>query len=101
MYSRKYSSISIQRVSGNFLNAIGGIATAILQKTKGKFLVQLHVTKDEFEKDGNKHCVAYDGVSVRDNFQYATVMLVEESDRMTNSMQEKSLACSSKDRFLK
>jgi hypothetical protein len=100
-YARKEYNISLQRVTGNFLHAIGGIAMALLQRTKGNFLVQLHVTKDEFEKDGNKHCVAYDGVSVRDNFQYATVMLVEESDRMTNSMQEKSLACSSKDRFLK
>ena len=30
--------------------------------------------------DGDLHCVAYDGVSVRDNFQYAKVRLVEESD---------------------
>ena len=80
-YARKYYNISIQRVSGNFSNAIGGIAMALLQRTKGNFLVQLHVTKNEFDKDGDKHCVAYDGVSVRDNFQYANVKLVEESDR--------------------
>ncbi len=51
---------------------------------KGKkvfFLVQLHVTNIDHDKDGDKHCVAYDGVSVRDNFQYAKVKLVEESDR--------------------
>jgi len=80
-YARKYYNISIQRVSGNFLNAIGGTAMALLQRTKGNFLVQLHVTKNEFDKDGDKHCVAYDGVSVRDNFQYAKVKLIEDSDR--------------------
>jgi hypothetical protein len=80
-YARKYYNISIQRVSGNFSNAIGGVAMALLQKTKGNFLVQLHVTKEKYDKDGEKHCVAYDGVSVRDNFQYAKVKLVEERDR--------------------
>ncbi len=45
------------------------------------FLVQLVVTKNEFDKEGYKHCVAYDGVSVRDNFQYAKVKLIEDSDR--------------------
>ena len=53
---------------------------ALLQRTKGNFLVQLHVTKDEYDKDGDKHCVAYDDVSVRDNFHYTKVKLVEESD---------------------
>ncbi len=33
-YAKKYYNISIQRVSGNFSNAIGGIAMAILQKQK-------------------------------------------------------------------
>ncbi len=79
-YARKYYNISLLRVTGNFLSTIGGIAMA-LQRTKGNFLVQLHVTKNEFDKDGDKHCVAYDGVSVRDNFQYAKVKLVEDSDR--------------------
>jgi len=80
-YARKKYNISLQRVTGNFLHAIGGIAMALLQRTKGNFLVQLHVTNNDHDKDGDKHCVAYDGVSVRDNFQYAKVKLVEESDR--------------------
>ncbi len=75
-YAQKYYSILLQRVTGNFLNTFAGIAMALLQKTKGIFLVQLHVTKDEYDKDGDKHCVAYDGVSVRDNFQYAKVKLI-------------------------
>ena len=54
---------------------------ALLQRTKGIFLVQLHVTNNEYDKDRDKHCVVYDGVLVRDNFQYAKVKLVEESDR--------------------
>ncbi len=54
---------------------------ALLQRTKGNFLVQLHVTYNEYDKDGEKHCVAYDGVLVRDNFQYAKVKLIEDSDR--------------------
>ncbi len=53
----------------------------ISSKDKRYFLVQLHVTKDEYDKDGDKYCVVYDGVLVRDNFQYAKVKLVEESDR--------------------
>ncbi len=36
-YARKNYNISIQRVSGNFLNAIGGTAMAILQKAKVNF----------------------------------------------------------------
>jgi len=51
------------------------------KRQKGNFLVQLHVTKNDHDKDVDKHCVAYDGVSVRDNFQYAKVKLVEDSDR--------------------
>jgi hypothetical protein len=39
------------------------------------------VTKDEYDKDGDIHCVDYGGVSVRDNFQYAKVKLVDKSDR--------------------
>ncbi len=78
-YARKYYNISLQSVTGNFLSTIGGIAMAFL-KTKGNFLVQLHVSNNGNDKDGEKHCVAYDGVSVRDNFQYAKVTLVEESD---------------------
>ena len=55
-------------MTGNLSHAIGGIAMALLQKTKGNFLVQLHATKDEYDKEGDKHFVAYDGVPVRDNF---------------------------------
>ena len=56
---------------------------ALLQKTKGNFVVQLHIVKNGNDKDRDKHCVAYDGVSVRDNFQYAKVKLVKDSNRMT------------------
>jgi hypothetical protein len=80
-YARRYYNISLQTVTGNFLHAVGGIAMALLRKTKGNFLVQLHVTKNEYYKDEDRHGVAYDFVSVRDNIQYAKVKLVEESDR--------------------
>ncbi len=80
-YARKKYNISLQRVTGNFLHAIGGIAMALLQRIKGNFLVQLHVTNNDHDKDGDKHCVAYDGVLVGDNFQYAKVKLVEDSNR--------------------
>jgi hypothetical protein len=36
-YAKKYYNISLQRVTGNFLNTIGGIAMSLLQKTKGNF----------------------------------------------------------------
>ncbi len=80
-YARKKYNISLQRVTGNFLHAIGGIAMALLQRKKCIFLVQLHVTNNDHDKDRDKHCVAYDGVAVRDNFHYAKVKLVEDSDR--------------------
>ncbi len=67
-----------KRVTGNFLSTIRGIAMALL-RTKGNFLVQLNVRNNEYYKVGDKHCVASDGVSVKDNFQYAKVKLVEES----------------------
>ncbi len=44
-------------------------------------MIQLNVTNNGNDKDGDKHCVAHDGVSVRDNFQYAKVKLIEDSDR--------------------
>ena len=45
--------------------------------------------------------MAYDGVSVRDNFQYAKVKLVEESDRNDPLNAREVLALSSKDRLHK
>ena len=53
----------------------------ISSKDKGNFVVQLHITENGNNKDRDKHCVAYDGVSMRDNFQYAKVKLVEDRDR--------------------
>ena len=48
-------------------------------------MVQLHVTKNGNDKEGDKHCVAYYGDSARDrdNFQYAKVKLklVEDSEQ--------------------
>ncbi len=38
-YAQKHYNISLQRVTGNFLNTIGGIAMALLQSTEGNFLV--------------------------------------------------------------
>jgi len=67
-YSRKYYNISLQRVTGNFLNAIGGIAIALLQRKQGNFVVQLHITENGNDKDRDIHCVVYDGISVRNKF---------------------------------
>ena len=67
-YARKHYNISLQIVTGNFLHAVGGISMALIQRTKGNFLVQLHITKNDNDKDRDKHCVAYDGVLFRDSF---------------------------------
>ena len=57
----------------------GGLAFQLMQ-VSGSFVVQLRVT---YGKDDSPdlHCVAYDGLTIKDNYKYAKVKILEESDR--------------------
>ena len=52
-----------------------------LLKRSGSYVVQLRVTKDSSDKSPDMHCVAYDGLTIKDNHKYTKVKIIEESDR--------------------
>ena len=75
------NGFSLKCISKDFQTK-GGPAFHLLLRTKGSFLVQLRVTSGKDDpKPPDLHCVAYDGICVRDNNKYTKVKLLEESDR--------------------
>ena len=72
--------LTLQRVTSRFMSAKGGVALALLQAS-GYFVVQLRITAGKNDKDPDLHCVAYDGATVRDNYQWSKVKDLDEGDR--------------------
>ena len=72
--------LTLQRVTSRFMSAKGGVALALLQAS-GYFVVQLRITAGKDDKDPDLHCVAYDGATVRDNYQWSKVKDLDEGDR--------------------
>ena len=71
--------LKLDRVTKEFMGS-GGLAFQLLQRVAGSFVVQLRVT---YGKDDTPdfHCVAYDGMTIKDNNKYTKVKILEESDR--------------------
>ena len=58
----------------------GGPAFHILQ-TQGLFLVHLLVSYGSQDQEPDDHCVAYDGLTIRDNNMYKKVKELDDGDR--------------------
>ena len=71
--------LTLQRVTQRFM-VKGGPELALLKST-GLFVVQLAIALDKDDKKPDKHCVAYDGATVRDNYKYAKVKEIDSTDR--------------------
>ena len=60
----------------------GGLAYNLLN-VRGLFLVHLSVSYGPHDDDPDDHCVAYDGLTVRDNNRYKKVRQLDDGDRAT------------------
>jgi hypothetical protein len=60
----------------------GGLAYNLLN-ARGLFLVHLSISYGPHDDDPDDHCVAYDGLTVRDNNQYKKVKDLDDGDRAT------------------
>ena len=58
----------------------GGSELSLLS-TEGLFVVLLRVTHDKTDLAPDMHCVAYDGLTVRDNYRGDRVKVLDPSDR--------------------
>ena len=76
-YVHKFG-LELSRVTKDFMGS-GGLAFQLLQ-VSGSFVVQLRVTYGKNDSP-DLHCVAYDGLTIKDNYKYAKVKILEESDR--------------------
>ena len=77
-YVRRFD-LTLKRVTKRF-HKEGGIALALL-RASGQFVVQLRVTTGKDDTQPDLHCVAYDGVTLRDNYRGTKVKDLDESDR--------------------
>ena len=59
----------------------GGLAFQLLQRVAGSFVVQLRVTTGPSDPKPDLHCVAYDGLTIKDNHKYTKIKILEASDR--------------------
>ena len=75
----QHFGLSLQRVTPRF-KVKGGPELALLNAT-GFFVVQLTIAYNKDDKSPDKHCVAYDGLTVRDNYQYSKVKEIDSTDR--------------------
>ena len=82
-FLQKEAKWSLLRVSSEFQNVKGGAALAVLQPTNRLLIAQLAVTYDNSDKEPDLHCVAYDGVVVKDNWQHSKVKVIDDTDRAT------------------
>ena len=74
----------LEHVTPKFLIK-GGPEYHLLQ-TQGLFLVHLLVSYGPDDDDPDDHCVAYDGLTVRDNNQYKKVKELDDNDRSTTDL---------------
>eukprot|EP00966_Prymnesium_polylepis_P112218 2596097-Prymnesium_polylepis.1 len=73
--------LTLERVTKDYQKK-GGEAFHLLQSSE-KYVVQLCITTDKDDPTPDLHCVAYDGETVRDNYRYSKVKVLDASDRET------------------
>ena len=79
-YVRLTFNLRLRRVTAVFNSQKGGPEVAIL-RSAGFFIIQLRITYDKDDKQPDLHCVAYDGVEIKDNARTAKVKIIEDVDR--------------------
>lgn len=81
----KSFGLSLPGVTAEF-NTRGGLAYNLLNAKGRKFIVHLLVSFGPHDKDPDDHCVAYDGITVRDNNKYKKVKVLDDGDRSSPDM---------------
>ena len=79
--------LTLQRVTSRFMKQKGGIAFHLLNAS-GLFIVQLRITNGKNDNEPDLHCVAYDGLTVRDNCRYSKVKELDATDRTETKARE-------------
>ena len=74
--------MSLRCVTSEF-NLKGGLAFNLLNARGRRFLVQLLISYGPRDDDPDDHCIAYDGLTLRDNNQYRKVKVLDDGDRAT------------------
>ena len=67
-------------MTSSFNSCKGGAALAVL-RSKGFFIIQLRIAYHKDDKKPDRHCVAYDGVEIKDNARTAKVKIIDDTDR--------------------
>jgi hypothetical protein len=70
----------LERVTARFMESKGGLALSLLHAEEGLFVVLLCITLNQADREPDMHCVAYDGHTVRDNYQGTKVKVLDASD---------------------
>ena len=69
---------ALHRITCRFM-VKGGVELALL-RTSGLYVVQLRIATGKEDREPDLHCVAYDGITVRDNYKWAKVKQLDEGD---------------------
>ena len=77
----KQFGLTLKRVTGTFNYGVKGGTALSLLRTKGLFIVQLRIAYNKDDKAPDLHCIAYDGSTLRDNYQRAKVKELDSTDR--------------------
>lgn len=80
-YTEKNFGISLKRVTSDYDKKKGGLAFNILQETSGYFIIQVLINNRNSVTKTERHCLAYNGKSVRDSDRRSKIRIIENSDR--------------------
>ena len=86
----KTLGFTLRRVTCRFM-VKGGVELALL-RTSGLYVVQLRIATGKEDREPDLHCVAYDGITVRDNYKWAKVKQIDEGDRSSPEAARKVFA---------
>ena len=79
-YVRERFGKTLTRATGHFM-VKGGPASALLNTPGVHAVVQLRITCGPDDKKPDLHCVAYDGHTLKDNYKYSKIKVLDEGDR--------------------
>ena len=80
-YTNMNFGISLKRVTSDYDKKKGGLAFNILQERSGYFIIQVLIMSRNAATKPERHCLSYNGKSVRDSDRRSQIRIIENSDR--------------------